>query len=150
MAYDMPPGALRIDLQDMRAAAAADLRLFDGTVVMVPERAKPTVYVMGLVNKPGNFEIPVDDELRLLDAVALAGGRRFEIADKVRVTRRSAQLEDPITIQASIREAQRNGAANVRLAAGDVVQVEETPATFTLDLFRNFVRLGITTGLTGL
>jgi len=105
---------------------------------------------MGLVNRPGHFDIPLDDELRLLDAVAMAGGRRLEIADKVSVTRRAGQTGQPITITASMREAQHNGQANIRLAAGDVVQIEETTVTFTLETLRNFVRLGVTTGLPGL
>lgn len=140
----------RIDLQDDRTAAGADLSVRDGTVIMVPERVKQTVYVMGLVNRPGDFEIPPDDELRLLDALAMAGGRRLEVADRVSVTRRASQNGAPIIISASVREAQQNGAANLRLAAGDVVQVEETTMTFTLETLRNFVRLGVTTGLPGL
>ena len=147
---NVSPVTVRIDLQDLRSAAGADLRMHDGTVIMVPQRVKQTVYVMGLVNRPGVFEIPPDDELRLLDGVAMAGGRRLEIADKVRVTRRAAQFGSPITIMASIREAQNSGAANIRLAAGDVVQVEETTMTFTLETLRSFIRLGVTTGLPGL
>jgi polysaccharide export outer membrane protein len=149
-ANNVQPATFRIDLQDLRAAATADLRLYDGTVVMVPQRVKQTVYVMGLVNRPGVFEIPPDDELRLLDGVAMAGGRRMEIADKVRVTRRAIPGDNPIIINASIREAQRNGDANIRLAAGDVVQVEETTLTFTIETLRSFIRLGVTTGLPGL
>ncbi len=140
----------RLDLRDVRTAVDADLSVRDGTVIMVPERVKQTVYVMGLVNRPGDFEIPPDDELRLLDALAMAGGRRLEIADRVTVTRRATQSRAPIIIEASVREAQQDGNANLRLAAGDVVQVEETTTTFTLETLRNFVRLGVTTGLTGL
>jgi polysaccharide export outer membrane protein len=147
---NVQPTSFRIDLQDLRAAATADLRLYDGSVVMVPQRVKQTIYVMGLVNRPGVFEIPPDDELRLLDGVAMAGGRRLELADKVRVTRRAIPGDNPIVINVSIREAQRNGDANLRLAAGDVVQVEETTLTFTLETLRSFIRLGITTGLPGL
>ena len=149
-AANAPPATFRINLQDLRATAGADLRMRDGTVVMVPERVKRTVYVMGLVNRPGNFEIPPDDELRLLDAIAMAGGRRLEIADRVSVTRRASQTGAPIIITASVREAQRNGAANIRLAGGDVVQVEETSTTFMLETLRSFVRLGVNTSAVGL
>ena len=144
------PATIRIDLQELQTIAGADLRVHDGTVVMVPQRVKQTVYVMGLVNRPGVFEIPPDDELRLLDGVAMAGGRRLEVADKVQVTRRASPYGSPIVITASIREAQQNGAANIRLAAGDVIQVEETVVTFTLETLRSFIRLGINTGVPGL
>jgi hypothetical protein len=52
-----------------------------------------------------------------------------------------------VRIRVSIREAKRDGEANVRLAAGDVVSVEETPATFVLDLMRNFIRFGLSSSV---
>jgi hypothetical protein len=50
--------------------------------------------------------------------------------------------EDSVRIVVSIRQAKRNAAANVRLQAGDIVSVEQTPATFVFDLLRTFTRFG--------
>ena len=42
----------------------------------------------------------------------------------------------------SVREAKRDQRSNLRLAAGDVVSVEETPATFVYSLLKNFFHVG--------
>jgi polysaccharide export outer membrane protein len=126
-----------------------DLGLEDGSVVVVRKKPTRTVYVMGLVKNGGQHEIPPDRDLRVLDALALAGGRTLEIADKVRIVRNDPRYADPIVIRASVREAKRNKAANVRLAPGDLITVEETPGTFAIETVRSFVRFGFTGGIPG-
>ncbi len=126
-----------------------DLGLEDGSVVVVRKKPTRTVYVMGLVKNGGQHEIPPDRDLRLLDALALAGGRTLEIADKVRVVRNDPRYADPIVIRASVREAKRDKNANIRLAPGDLVTVEETPGTFAIETLRSFVRFGFSGGIPG-
>ena len=121
----------------------------DGTVVKVRSRPPRTVQVIGLVKKPDQFEIPVDEEMRLLDAIAKAGGRTLQIADKVRVIRRVPESNESVTISSSVREAKRGGDANLRLAAGDVVSVEQTPTTFVVDTLKSFIRFGFSSGVPG-
>jgi protein involved in polysaccharide export with SLBB domain len=140
---------VRVDLMSADSAATEDLRVFDGTVVMVQQRAPQTIYVMGLVKKADQYELPPDEDTRLLDAIALAGGRTLEIADRVRITRKLPHLEQPISIEASIKEAERDGSANIRLAAGDMVHVKETPATFTIEMLRSFIRFGFSSAIPG-
>ena len=53
-------------------------------------------------------------------------------------------------INASIREAKLIDQANVRLAAGDVVSVEETPLTFVLDTLHKFARVGFSATIPGM
>jgi polysaccharide export outer membrane protein len=86
--------------------------------------------------------------MRLLDAIALAGGRNLQIADQVHVIR-NLEGAEPIVIEASMRQAKRGGAANLLLAAGDVVSVEETPLTFTVGTIQSFVRFGFTSAIPG-
>lgn len=139
---EAPVQSLRIDL------ASTDLKnarhdLQDGGVVMVMRRPKQTVQVIGLVKKPGQFEVPVDQELRLLDAIAMAGGLTTEMADKVIVVRSLPHGRDSIMIRASLDTAKREHLENIRLAAGDVVSIEETALTFTMTELQKYIRFTV-------
>ena len=114
---------------------------------MVMKKPKRFIHVIGLVNNADQFEMPDDADLRLLDAVAMAGGLKLEIADKVQVIRQVG--EDRVTIDASIKKCKKDGAANIRLAAGDVVSVEETAVTFVVGTIRDFVRFGFSSAIPG-
>ena len=141
---------VHVDLVQAMAGQAGDLSLRDGSVVMVKERQPRTVYVHGLVPHDGEFEIPDDEPLRVTQAIALAGGREIELADRVHVTRFVEGNPEPIVIDVSLREAKQNRDANLVLMAGDVVSVEETPTTFAVDFLRNFFRIGFSSTFPGL
>ncbi len=142
--------SVRIDLVPDSGGIGPDYRIVDGSVIMVREQAPKTIQVIGLVRKPDQFEIPSGQEIRLLDAIALAGGRTLQIADRVHIIRNLEDVEQPIVIEASMREAKSGGPANLLLAAGDVVSVEETPVTFTVGTIQSFVRFGFTAAVPGL
>jgi polysaccharide export outer membrane protein len=91
--------------------------------------------------------MPPDREVHLLDAIAMAGGRTMEFADKVYVMRQLPGESEPIMIQASIRQAKSDGEANIALAAGDVVSVEETPLTFTMETIGRVIRFGFSSAV---
>ena len=120
---------------------AARPQLVEGT----DETGRRTVQVLGLVKRPDRFEYPDDPELRLLDALDLAGGRTMEIADSVKIIRQVPGEPRPIVILASVRYAKQGGEDNLALIPGDVVSVEETPLTFTVDTVRSLLRFGVTT-----
>jgi polysaccharide export outer membrane protein len=124
-----------------------DFSLGDGAVITVRERAARTIYVMGKVKKPSQFEMPMDREVHLLDAIAMAGGRTIEIADKVYVVRQMPGETEPVMIQASIRQAKSDSEANIALAPGDVVSVEETPLTFTMETLSRLIRFGFSSAV---
>lgn len=145
----LPPRTVRIDLEQASLTGNADVHLEDGSTVMVMQRPKRYIHVMGLVRTPDQFEMPPEHELRLLGAISLANGRTLELADKVRVIRTVPNGAEPIVIEASVREAKQNTSANIRLAPGDVVSVEETPVTFVVGTIRDFVRFGFTAGIPG-
>jgi polysaccharide export outer membrane protein len=146
-----PERIVRVDLAELaRGDSAVDLHVEDGTVVMVMEQESRTVSVIGLVRRPDSYELPSDEPLRVLDALALAGGPTVSIADKVRVIRHPPEQEDPILIAVSIREAKRRGKENLVLAPGDIVVVEETPTTMVVETIRGFIRFGFTSAIPGL
>jgi polysaccharide export outer membrane protein len=136
------PVTQRLQLDDERQAGQCNCRLQDGAVVSVATRPPRTIHVMGKVKRPDQFELPNQGDLRVLDALALAGGRSLQVADKVRVVRTVPGRSQPVVIHLSVRAAKRDNAANVRLAAGDVVSVEETPVTFAVETLQNLVRFG--------
>ncbi len=110
-------------------------------MVYVAKRMLKPVYVLGLVHKPGEYEYPRNKEIRVLDALALAGGCSSNVAEKLLVIRHLPGKTEPVAIAASIGEAKR-GPDNIPLAPGDTVIVEQTPATVVVDVLQNFFRFG--------
>ena len=141
--------SVHVDLLDAMKGQAGDLTLRDGSVVMVKPHVPQTIYVHGLVPNDGEFELPKDEPLRVTQAIALAGGREIEVADTVHVTRFVEGREEPVVAEVSLKEAKSNRDANLVLQAGDVVSVEETPTTFTVDFLRNFFRIGFSSAIPG-
>jgi len=137
-----PLQSTRIDLT-RTDAQSANYHVQDGGVVMVMRRPKQTMQVSGLVKKPGQFEMPVDQELHLLDAVALAGGLTTEFADKVIIVRGSNGGRESIMISASLDKAKRDHRENIALGVGDVVYVEQTPLTFTMTELQKYIRFTV-------
>lgn len=138
------PISYHIDLIEAAKQDRADHYLLDGDVVMVQRRDPQSVDVIGLVSKPGRFELPNDKELYLLDALAIAGGASTQWADKIHVTRQVAGQSEPAVIVVSIKEAKRRGKGNLRLGPGDIVSVEATPATLITDSIRVVAPYSIT------
>jgi polysaccharide export outer membrane protein len=134
----------RVDLvAATKSARPTPITLKDGDVVTVRRRAPKFFHVIGLVNRADRFEIKPNESARVLDAVALAGGLSLSVADRVLIVRQVEGIQEPITIHVSLREAKRQPEANLLLADGDVVSVEETPTTFVLGTLMNTVRLGV-------
>jgi polysaccharide export outer membrane protein len=145
-----PPRTVQVDLTQAANSDFGDYSLADGATVMVMKRPKRFIHVIGLVNRSDQYEIPEDiPEPRLLDALAMAGGRTLSIADKVHVIRQLPDRAEPVVIQASVSDAKSDANSNVLLAAGDVVSVEETPTTFVLGTIKDFVRFGFSSAIPG-
>jgi polysaccharide export outer membrane protein len=141
------PETTRIDLAQADRPAGENFQLGDRDVVMVLPKEKRVIHVTGLVHKPDQFEIPSDKDVRVLDAIAMAGGLKSPLADKVFVIRQFPDMPKPAVIRLSIASAKRNGDENLRLAPGDLVSVEATVATVVLDTATNFFRVAV--GLSG-
>jgi polysaccharide export outer membrane protein len=141
------PQSIRVDLTDSNQTEAADLKLRDGDVVHVLPQPERVVYVGGLVRKPGQFDIPRNQDIHLIQAIQMAGDISSPIADKVLVIRRVEGRPAPLVIRASISKAKYDGRENFRLASGDVITVEQTASTIVVDTMMNFLRVSV--GLAG-
>jgi polysaccharide export outer membrane protein len=142
------PRLVTVDLAQAELNQNVDLRIEDGTTVMVRPRAVRFISVIGLVKKSGQFKMPMDRDIRLLEAISLGEGRVLQLADKVHIIRQGPG-DVPVVIEASIKAAKTNPKSNIRLADGDVISVEETSMTFVVGMLRDFVRLGFTSGIPG-
>lgn len=138
--------SVRVDLVSATQSGIGDYQIADGGVVRVEKRDPEPLHVMGLVRKPDRYEFPIAEDVRVTDAIAMAGGTSQSVCDKIYVIRRRPNGSDTAVIQVSLREAKRVSAANIRLAPGDVVSVEQTPATVMMEAL-NIVRFGISGAL---
>ncbi len=93
-----------IDLVDLERNGGS-LSVTDGTVVMVMPQPDRTIQVIGLVNTPSQVKMPTDRDMRLLDAIAQAGGLTLQVANKVHIIRTTPDRDEPIVIATTIREA---------------------------------------------
>jgi polysaccharide export outer membrane protein len=143
------PASFKLDLAEAAKTGDGGGPLEDGDVVMIERRDPKPVHVIGLVTKPGQYELPPNQEMRVLDIIAMAGGVSLNVADKIHVIRHRAGQDQPAVIEISLAEAKSTGRGNLRLAAGDIVSVEETPATVFMDTIRTFFRVGFTQAIPG-
>ena len=122
--------------------------LDDGDVVMVEKRDPLPVHVIGLVARPGQIHLPVNQDTRLLDAVALAGGASSPYVNKILLLRRVSGSDQPLVIEVSLRDAKRTGRGNFLLGPGDVVSVEQSAPNFAMDMFKTVIPYAISPTLT--
>ena len=137
---------MKIDLATIDATSNTDITLQDGDVVRVERRDPIPISVIGLVKKPGQYEMPVGKPVHVLDAIALAGERSNPWADKIYITRHVASENEPVVIETSIANAQHNNESNIRLSPGDVVSVENTPYTVLNSVVNKILRISIVAG----
>jgi len=139
--------SIKVDLVSATKTGGS-YQIEDGGVISIEKRDPEPLHVIGLVRKPDRYDFPIAEDLRVTDAVALAGGTSLALADKVFVVRRvpQSQTNETAVIQVSLRQAKRNSQANLRLEPGDVVSVENTPATVLYEAF-NIIRFNVSAGL---
>lgn len=141
-----PVRTSRLDLAQANPQRQAEYRVNDGDVVMVLPEKDRVIHVSGLVNTPNQFKIPRSQDVHVLDAIAMAGGVKSPVADKVVVIRRVKDKPEPAVIKVSIAAAKKAGNENIRLAPGDMVSVEQTPTTLVVDTFTNIFNIGLGLG----
>ncbi|MEN6405910.1 MAG: SLBB domain-containing protein [Thermoguttaceae bacterium] len=136
------PQSIKVDLAAAAAGAVTIPELHDGDVVNVMKRTLPPVHVIGLVRKPGEYPYPPDQEIRVLDALALGGGISNPVAEDIVVIRRVPNAKEPVRIAVSLQNA-KNGSDNITLAPGDTVTVEQTAMTAVVGIIQSFVHVGV-------
>lgn len=120
----------------------------DGSIVMVKKMPARHIHVIGLVNRSNRFELPPGQNVRFLDAIAMAQGTKLTLADRSFIIRKVEGGQEPIVIDCSIRDAKEDPTKNLLLTDGDVVSVEETPFTFLLGTAKDLVRVGLSSKFT--
>jgi polysaccharide export outer membrane protein len=140
------PQILRLDLaqEDDKKTLAQGISLRTGDTIIVEERKTKPIYVVGMVNKPGEFKIAPDRSIRVLEAIGLAGGvDRMSLPNKAVIVRQKADESGLVTVRVDINRAKRDITENVRLMPGDTVSVEETVLSYLRGLLRGALRFGV-------
>src|SRR5207302_1515853 len=123
------PKVIRLDLAQKvdKQKLAQGIYLQNGDTIVVDEPERKPIYVVGMVNRPGEIKVPPDRNVRLLAAIAMAGGvDRASLPNKIVVIRQRPDESGLVAIRIDLSRAKRDMAENIRLMPGDVVSVEET------------------------
>lgn len=154
--YSVPQASLtaahtvRINLVQESEGGSAARYVPDGATVMIEKRDPEPIHILGLVKKPNRYEFPHTRDVRVLDAIAMAGGLASTVADKVYVIRPLPEKPgETVVIQLSLQDAKGDARQNLRLQPRDVITVEHTPATVALEAVK-IIRFGVGASLTPL
>jgi len=128
----------------------SDIALEEGDTVIVEQIQMPLFSVLGLVNKPGNFEYPPGAEYNLAQAIAFAGGLDVVAEPRYvtiyRLTPDGSIIRVPFKL---IDERAFTEVLTTPIRAGDVVAVEDTPRTRLNTMLHNMLRFNTGVYITG-
>ncbi|MDG1895913.1 MAG: polysaccharide biosynthesis/export family protein [Fuerstiella sp.] len=135
--------ALTVSLADTTESDLGQIMVPEGSVVHVEPSPPRPIQVIGVIRNQA-VEVPAGKNVRLLDAITLAGGQTFSnwISDRVTIIRREPGGNNTVRIKASIRKATADAKENLLLAPYDIVSVEENLLTFTLSTLSGFIGAG--------
>ncbi len=131
-----------LNLAEAAGQPHATQYLDDGAVVVVQRLNPEPVEVIGLVGTPGQYDFPVNHDLRVLGAIALAGGLESKLVNDVIVIRNPPHGQPPVRIKISVARAKSDPNENIRLVPGDIVSVEPNIGTAAVDTLQ-LLRFGI-------
>ena len=142
--------AITVSLSTTPLEQFGEIAIPDGSVVHVEELGPRPIKVMGVIRDQA-VQVPSGENIRLLDAIALAGGQTYSnwISDRITVIRRTGDGRETVTIRASIRRARNDNTENILLAPYDVVQIEENVFTFTLSTLSGLFGAGVSAAQLG-
>jgi protein involved in polysaccharide export with SLBB domain len=135
---------IRFDLSNKNILKNPDqLQLQNGDIVSVEQKRMRPFYVAGAVNKPGEFPMPKDREIRALEAVGLAGGVLTISEPTTALVVRRPKGKEAVVIRIDLSRAARHPEENPVLMEGDVISVVEDAAAHTRRAVRQFINLGM-------
>ncbi|MDD3926267.1 MAG: SLBB domain-containing protein [bacterium] len=104
-----------------------NVQINDGDVIIVPERADNSVYVLGKVSNPGLYQL--EDSVTVMGAIARSGGSTNR-ANLKRVTVIRGDLAKPERMEINVQDIIQRGdkSKDIILKAGDTVYVPELGA----------------------
>lgn len=110
----------------VRQDLARDYLVNPQVTMVVLEYSKKRFTVLGLVQKPGSFEIPSEETVFFPQAIALAGGfHRIAKKSKVSITRQEGGRATTIYIDATSKGGGTGDPQNFQILPGDTITVEE-------------------------
>jgi len=127
-----------------------DVALEEGDTIIVEQVQVPLFTVVGLVNKPGNYEYLPTAHYNLMQALAFAGGLDLvaepRYATIYRLTPEGAIIRVPFQLVAdnALTDAQQTP-----IRPGDVIAIEHTPRTRMNTVLRSLVRFNTGLYVTG-
>lgn len=144
---ERPAEEVTLDLTDplqMRAALSLE-PLEPGDIVHVHPAQPNTIFVGGLVNRPGPQAYPAGTEVTVLQALAAAAGVRTDVIPKEGTLVRRMPNGEDAHVKLDLTLLATGAAPNITLAAGDILWVPETWQTKVQDFInRNvFLRAGV-------
>ena len=135
------PEQVPVDLQKILAGdVEANLPLRPGDMMVVPE-VQNRIAVLGAVNRPGTFDL--QEGMKLIDAIALAGGRTNQgnLAQTV-IVRLEAGKTKTIVANVEVALSGQDVSQNMVMQHGDVVYVPERGLSLgTVFQYLNMVNL---------
>jgi len=127
----------------------ADVVLKDGDNVIVERLEQPLFSVLGLVNRPGNFQYPPNVQYNLMQALAFAGGldptAEPRYATVYRLKPDGSIIHATFEIVKTGNSSQLTDALNIHIKPGDIVSVEHTPRTRTKVFLDRIFRINLGT-----
>jgi len=121
-----------------------DIALEEGDTLVVEPIQMPLFSVLGLVNKPGNFEYPPNAQYNLSQAIAFAGG--LERVSDPRYAMIYRLDEDGTVTRVPFKLKQKDEftqALSTAIRPGDVVAIEHTPRTRMNTIVSQLVRINM-------
>lgn len=116
------------------------VKIMPGDSLFVPSSAQTTVYVFGMVNKPGAISIPAPATVS--KALALADPKTFgAVLQNTKVVRNLQAKRDVYTIDAEKLMYKADISQDMRLVPGDVVYVPESGASDVIDTLTRVIPL---------
>lgn len=128
-------------------APFADVPLQEGDRVFVERRVIPLFTVIGLVNRPGNFEYPSEARYNLIQALGFAGGLDLRLDPRYAVVYRLHPDGSIVHAAFQLSNPKEPWAlavgATVAVKPGDIIAVEHTPRTRTREFLERFINVNV-------
>ncbi len=137
------PTLVTLNMAEVVDSPGEGYYLPDGSTIRVEQRNPAPISVVGLVRKPGQYDFPTNHDLRVFGAIGLGGGISSQLANEVLVMRYHPETGELIPIKLSLSSAKKNAEENLLLAPGDIVSVEQSPATIVSDVLSRVIRFGM-------
>jgi protein involved in polysaccharide export with SLBB domain len=117
-------GVTYVDLVDLMQGGGTDPYIRPGDIINIPEAS--SAFVVGDVNHP--TVVPLNKQIMLSRAIALAGGPTANASSKVRIVRYIDTKGGNTEIVVNLKDIYSNKTEDVALRAGDIVQVPGSTA----------------------